>query len=206
MTIVIRRAMSAELRGVRECLVAAFWDYPETVQLLPDSRARRCVLPHYVGSDVRDALTHGSVDVARIDGGIVGAAAWLAPAAYPVGVGRQVAEALRLAPIAPGGLRALSEARRGQAANRATHRRHPPHHWLRVVGVHPAHHGTGVGSALIAGGLARADVDGAGAFLFTATEANARWYGRFGFEVTDRYSPTPTWPTVCAMWRPPTST
>ncbi len=202
-TIEVSSATRGGARDAIECLTAAFHDYPETVHLLPDERDRERVLPRYLGSDVRDALAHGLVHVARIDGVIVGAAAWLVPGAYPVGLGRQLAEAVSLAPIAPWGMRALAEARRGQAANRAAHRRFPPHHWLRVIGVGPAHQGRGVGAALLGAGLARADRKGAGAFLFTATEANAGWYQTFGFEIADQYRPTPTWPTTWAMWRPP---
>jgi hypothetical protein len=42
-----------------------------------------------------------------------------------------------------------------------------------------------------------------GCFLLTATAANVSWYERFGFAVVAAYRPTPSWPDVWAMWRPP---
>ena len=115
---------------------------------------------------------------------------------------RQLREAMRIAPAAPWGIGALREARRGQAANRAQHRGRPPHYWLRAIGVAPAMQGRGVGAALVRSGTDRADRDGVGCFLFTATEANASWYETLGFECLASYRPTPSWPTTWAMWRP----
>lgn len=185
------------------CLVRAFWVYPETLHLLPSERARRRVLPRYLSSDVHDAARVGRVDVAMEGDAVVGAAAWLPPSAYPVTWRRQVREVVRLAPIAPWGVPALVEARRGQAANRAHHRSRPPHHWLRAIGVESSRHGTGIGSTLLRYGLEKADRDGVGCFLFTATEENAAWYATFGFEETATYRPTPSWPMTWALWRPP---
>jgi ribosomal protein S18 acetylase RimI-like enzyme len=205
---VVRVAGGGSVRwpDVVPALVDAFWDYPETVHLLPAERNRRRVLPRYLGSDVRDASRPevGAVDAA-IDGGrVVGAAAWVRPSGYPIGMRRQLREAIGLVRVAPWGVGALREARRGQAANRDEHRRHPPHLWLRVLGVARTHQRSGVGEALLGPGLAEADASGVGCFLFTAAEANVAWYRRFGFEEGAPFRPTPTWPTVWAMWRPPT--
>src|SRR5699024_10294914 len=121
----------------------------------------------------------------------------------PVPARRQLIEAATLAPAAPWAVGALREALRGRGANRARHQGFPPHHWLRVIGVSPEHHGRGIGGQLVRSVLRRADEDGCGAFLFTATAANADWYESFGFTVTSRYHPTPTWPETWAMWRDP---
>jgi ribosomal protein S18 acetylase RimI-like enzyme len=190
----------AELRAIVRPMVDAFWDYPETVHLLPDEGRRRRVLPRYLLSDARDADGFGTL---LVDPGGAGAAAWIPPAAYPVGVGRQLRQVADLLPALPWAWRCAAEARRAQTANRIEHRRHPPHYYLRAIGVSPAAQGRGVGSALVAPMLERADAEGVGCFLQTATEANVAWYGRFGFEVVASYRPTPTWPMTFALWRPP---
>ena len=183
-------------------LVAAFWDYPETVHLLPDPGRRRRVMPRYLASDVADTLRHGTVLGATVGGALVGVAAWLPPGGYPIGWSRQVAQAATLVPAVPWGISVLREASRGRGANRA---RHPdgPHVWLRTLGVVPDHQGTGVGGALLAAVLAAADEGGVGCYLTTATAENAAWYHRGGFFVSEQFHPTPAWPTVWSMWREP---
>ena len=184
-------------------MVQAFWRYPETVHLLPDEHTRRRVLRRYLLSDLRDSARFDLLLGARVDGAVVGAAAWLPPEGYPVSVSRQVRQALDLLPALPWAWRAAAEGRRGQVANRAHHRAHPPHFYLRTLGIAPELQGRGLGSALVRPVTEQADRLGVGCFLQTATPENVSWYRRFGFDVAAEYRPTPTWPTVWALWRPP---
>lgn len=183
------------------CLVRAFWEYPETCHLLPVVHVRRRVLPRYLASDVRDAARFGGLEVASIDGDVVGASAWLGPHAYPVSRHRQIVEGASLATVAPWAIGALRESLRGAAANRERHVQFPPHYWLRAIGVDPDRQGQGIGATLLRAMLDQADAEGRGCFLFTATEQNARWYESIGFSTVSAYHPTPTWPQVWAMWR-----
>jgi GNAT superfamily N-acetyltransferase len=196
------RLTAAHREDAVATLTAAFWDYPESTHLLPDAGRRRRVLPAYLRSDCRSALRHGSLWGVVDGGSVIGAAAWIPPGAYPVSAVEQLRQAVHLAPIAPWGLGALREARRGQAANRAAHRR-DPHWWLQTLGIHPDHQQQGLGTALLAPILRRADTDGVGCYLSTATAANAAWYERSGFTVLSTYRPTAGWPQVWAMWRDP---
>lgn len=198
----VRALSRADRRAAVAAMVSAFWSYPETVHLLPREQNRRHVLPRYLDSDCGDSLLFGSLLGVAVDGQIAGAAAWLPPEAHPVPVRRQLAQIATLLPALPWGIGAAREARRGQTANRL---RHPaePHYFLRAVGVSPRFQGRGLGAALIEHQLARADQRGFGCYLTTANEANVSFYARFGFEVSDTYRPTPSWPTVWAMWRPP---
>lgn len=182
-------------------MVEAFWDYPETVHLLPDERKRSHVLPRYLDGDCRDSLARDALLGVVIGGRIAGAAAWLPPEAYPIPWTRQLAQVAALVPALPWGIGAAREARRGQTANRARHPREP-HFFLRAVGVTPACQGRGVGAALITHQIDRADARGIGCYLTTAKEGNVSFYSRFGFETVDRYHPTAGWPTVWSMWRP----
>lgn len=193
------------MRAAVQPMVRAFWDYPETVHLLPDESRRRRVLARYLLSDARDAARFRLLLGANIDGVIRGAAAWIPPEAYPVSFRRQALQLVDLLPALPWGWRALREAQRGQSANRQRHRVHPEHFYLRAIGVDPDFQGHGLGSDLLRPILEEADEVGVGCFLQTATAGNVVWYERFGFTVVDQYRPTATWPDVWAMWRDPIS-
>ena len=79
-------------------------------------------------------------------------------------------------------------------------------HWYLVaIGVDPALQGSGVGTRLLAPGLAAADAEGLPAYLETEKERNLPFYGRHGFEVRDEISRRGT-PTVWTMWREPRTT
>ncbi|MWJ20017.1 N-acetyltransferase, partial [Clavibacter michiganensis subsp. michiganensis] len=56
-----------------------------------------------------------------------------------------------------------------------------PHWRLAEVGVGAAARGLGVGSALLAHGLARVDADGSAVYLESSTERNRALYLRNGF-------------------------
>lgn len=58
-----------------------------------------------------------------------------------------------------------------------------PHLYLWLLAVDPTRQGTGIGSALLREGLARADAAGVPCILETGTERNVRFYQRHGFEV-----------------------
>lgn len=192
---------SPHLSAAVRVLTSAFWTYPETVHLLPDEHRRHRVLPQYLLSDVRDALRFGTLFGAFDDGRVVGAAAWIPPQAYPVSTSRQIRQLVDLAPALPWGWRAALEAQRGRHKNREYHRRHPPHFYLRAVGVDPTCQSRGFGSSLVVPILTLADQQGVGCFLQTATADNVRWYEQFGFGVADVYHPTPSWPQTWTMWR-----
>jgi ribosomal protein S18 acetylase RimI-like enzyme len=60
----------------------------------------------------------------------------------------------------------------------------PEPHWqLMVLGVHPDHHGEGMGSSLVESGIGRAAVGDAPLYVDTSAEANVGFYERFGFEL-----------------------
>jgi len=202
-TVEIRTLCGREVRAVVDPLTRAFWNYPESVHLLPQENRRRRVLPRYLLSDAIDAARFDTLLGAVIGGAVVGAAAWLPPRAYPIPAKRQAQQVLSFLPVLPWAIGAASEGRRGQTANRAHHRGLPPHYYLRAIGVDPAHQGRGIGVALLAPVLRRANDEGVGCFLTTATLENARWYEGQGFVTRAIYKPTPTWPQTWAMWRAP---
>ncbi len=58
-----------------------------------------------------------------------------------------------------------------------------PHWYLMILGVDPPRHGQGVGGALLAPMLARADAEGLPCYLETAKNRNVRFYQKHGFRV-----------------------
>lgn len=193
----------AEVDRAVPCLVKAFWAFPETVHLLPDEAARRRVLPRFLGADARDSADFEALLAAPDGDDIIGAAAWLPPAAYPIPVRRQLAQIRHLVPAAPWAIHAAREGSRGRKVVRAHHNSHGPHYYLRAIGVHPDHQGRGLGAALVRPMLERAADEGVGCYLTTTTEANVAWYEHLGFTRVATFHPTPTWPEVSAMWRHP---
>ncbi|MFM7270306.1 MAG: GNAT family N-acetyltransferase, partial [Actinomycetes bacterium] len=121
---------------------------------------------------------------------------------YPMATARELRASwpiLRLLPIAPASLR------RALQYQAATTRVHPKiEHWYLVaIGVEPTQQGRGLGTALLAPGLAAADEQGLPAYLETEKERNLPFYGRHRFAV-DRHlpAPVPSSPQIWTMLRP----
>lgn len=85
----------------------------------------------------------------------------------------------------------------------AHHPKAPPHAYLWFVGVRPEAQGLGVGSRLLAHGLARVDEKGLPAYLESSSPANVPLYRRHGFEVVEVLKARPDAPEMWAMWRKP---
>ena len=83
----------------------------------------------------------------------------------------------------------------------AHHPKSPPHAYLWFLGVRPEAQGFGVGSRLLAHGLARVDAQGLPAYLESSNEANVPLYRRHGFEVVEVLKAKPDAPPMWAMWR-----
>ncbi|MDP1793762.1 MAG: GNAT family N-acetyltransferase, partial [Acidimicrobiales bacterium] len=142
--------MANNVERALPAMVRAFWDFPETVHLLPDEAKRKRVLPRYLASDVRDAQRVGGLRIAERDGTVVGALAYLPPGTYPPSPRRQLRQLLDLAPALPWGVRAAIEGQRGRTANAGAHRAHAePHYFLHSLGIDPDHQRQGIGTELI---------------------------------------------------------
>lgn len=82
---------------------------------------------------------------------------------------------------------------------------HPkqPHYYLSFLGVSPELWGKGVGPALIAPVLQRADQEGMPVYLETETEKNVRFYTRHGFKVVNQGASSDNRVQIWMMWRDP---
>lgn len=81
------------------------------------------------------------------------------------------------------------------------HPKSPPHAYLWFLGVTPEAQGFGVGSRMLAHGLARVDAKGLPAYLESSSPANLPLYRRHGFEVIEVLRARPDAPEMWAMWR-----
>jgi ribosomal protein S18 acetylase RimI-like enzyme len=193
---------AAWLPAVGELFAGSHADYPPFRHLYPDPARRARVLRRFFAATARDALAFGAVDAAVEDDRLLGVAVWLPPGAFPWSARRKLRITPTMLAVALAGPGAFPRfARLG--AN--TERLHPrDRHWdLETMGVAPSAQGKGVGSRLLAPGLARADAERLPCYLTTARGENLGFYRRFGFEVEAEGLPlVPGGPTHWAMRRP----
>jgi GNAT superfamily N-acetyltransferase len=191
------------LGAVGALFAASHGQYPTFAHVFPDPGRRAVALRAFFTGTVRDALAAGRVDAAVAGGRLLGVAVWLPPGAFPWSAGRQLRAMpamLKVLAAAPGAFPRFMRLG-GNAA-----RLHPrdPHWNLETMGIVPEAQGRGVGTRLLAPGLARADQDGLACYLTTARRENLRFYGRFGFEVErDALPLAPDGPTSWGMRRAP---
>ncbi|MEV4842340.1 GNAT family N-acetyltransferase [Micromonospora matsumotoense] len=187
MTTRIRRATALDLPRAARTLAIAFDEYPWTRWSIPAAdypRRLEQLQALYLGH----ALEHGLVLVAD-DCQAVGA---FLPADAPAPGDELQA---RIADLHGDRLAALMAA--GLPSG-------PTGAWdLATLGVHPDHRGAGLGSAVVATGLALLDDSGDpnGIALETSDERNVRLYERLGFAVTARTT-IAGGPLVYSMYRP----
>lgn len=168
-----------------EVLVRAFVDEPGYSWMLPDANERPRALRRYFDAFLALNLACGEVDATRDFGGV---ACWLPPlrgfaafsAALRTGFGTTRAM-FSLSRDAQQRMIALVRHSERVAKNAV-----PDPHWtLGLLGVDPARQRQGIGSALLASGLARADAEGRVCYLETERESSARLYERHGFVVVN---------------------
>ena len=174
----ITTAATADADAVAATLAAAFTDDPVFGWLMPRDATRPAALRRFFTIEAAAiVLPHGQSRVARTTAGIVGVALVL-----PAGAWR--ASLPVLARHSAGFLRAFGfRTPQAFAINNAMERHHPrePHYYLPYIGVQPDAHNRGIGTALLAPVLARADDEGLPTYLEASNPDCARLYRRLGF-------------------------
>lgn len=192
------QATIADLEGLADDLSAAFATDPQFDWFMRDDARRPAArLAFFKMILASIALPDG--EIARPASG--GAASIWIPS-EKLGP-NPIATELRALPsiLAATGLRRFP---RLLAMRKAMDEFHPmdrPHAYLWFLGVRPEAQGMGVGSRLLAAGLAKVDAQGLPAFLESSNEANVPLYRRYGFEVVREYRPGEGAPPIWAMWR-----
>jgi GNAT superfamily N-acetyltransferase len=196
----VRPATAADVRPLAAVLGRAFEDDPPFVWMLPDDRTRQARTGRFFGTVVRtEALALGAVEVACLDGVIVGATVWYPPGQWTPGV--QLRTLLGF--IRAFGRRLIPAGTLEQALVRA----HPrdPHWYLFAIGVDPAHQGSGVAGALLRSRLERCDQAGEPAYLESSKLTNVPLYEHFGFESSEPMPLPDGVPVITPMWRTATA-
>lgn len=180
-----------------QTLAHAFQDDPALSWIVPDSDARRRMLPGFFAIMVEQSFRHGEV-LASEDFGAV--SLWYPPGVVKDGPITALWDSLRQVRLFKTALP------RGLKVSEAMYARHPspqPHSYLRYVGVAPEAQGKGWGGALVRAGVARAAEKGLGVLLETATPSNVAIYSRLGFEISDEWAVPSGGPQFWTMIRTP---
>lgn len=174
----IRDVSDGEIAAAAHLAAAAYREDPGFFHLLPDDADRRTLLPAIIEALLRvDAAAGGRARGAYDEGALVGVASALPAGAASLTLGRWLRQgcALRWMLARP------AAALRGLALARAVERLRPAaHDHLRLLAVHPAAQGRGVGAALLRDALA----SGRAVYLAAFTPENAAWSEARGFRRT----------------------
>lgn len=192
-----RKATDSEGPPVVEALARAFYDDPVLSWFFPDDSRRRDQLKGFFALG-RERIWSRH-DLIYTTDSVAGAAVWLPPGEWRVGL----LEQLRLTPglISAIGLRDVPRALRGFNLMESRHP-HERHYYLPVVGVDPAWQGRGIGTALLRPMLDRCDREGMPAYLEATSPRNRACYERNGFRVRGEFN-FPKGPPLALMWREP---
>jgi len=159
----------------------AFAHDPMYGAYFPDPARRTAGIDALNRAVLRMAHGHGEV---RVAGGGRGVAVWMRPGA-PVAPWPMLRAGVLGVPKAAGWATFLRFVGM-DAGVEALRRRHVPGpcRHLLILAVEPDSQRSGLGSALIADGRARAEREGSPIWLETSVEANVGYYRRHGFDVT----------------------
>jgi GNAT superfamily N-acetyltransferase len=182
--------------GAAGAVARGFHDNEIWVWMLPRGWQRRRMLPRHYRAMIRHVFAPRGGAWTTTDS--AGAALWFPPGTHSFSRREKLIEILSLLPEGAPGL--------GRGARfdelRFEHFPAEPHWYLNTLAVTPELQGSGIGTALIAPGLERADADGLGAYLETQRQSNIPFYRRFGFELR-REIRLPDGPPLWLMWRRP---
>jgi GNAT superfamily N-acetyltransferase len=192
----VRKARPTDAAAVASALAAAFTDDPVFRWILPDDTARPAATRAFFDLVVEILAPHD--DTWTTTAGVTGAALWVPAGRAPMSDDRADRFAAELTELcAPHDGRILE-----LVALMDQLHPHEPHEYLWFVGVVPAAQGHGLGSALIAPVLQRADRAGHPAYLEATSPQNKALYERHGFRAAAPFAVAggpPMWP----MWRDP---
>jgi len=159
----------------------AFADDPMFTYIFPNAERRLAPLGRFMRAALRYGVLYGEVATTSSN---AGTALWLIPNQTDVTPPRMVHSGMALLPITIGVSafrRFLNVVSYGEQVHSAMVRE--PHWYLLNLAVDPSYWRRGIGSALIAPVLARADQDQQACYLETNNPDNLPFYARHDFEI-----------------------
>lgn len=162
-------------------LTEAFWNDPLLeIVVAPNESDRAATGQWFFETTIRYGLRWGD-PYSNDDASAV--AVWFPPGRTDIGMGRMLRVGMWATPfkVGLGGMSRFSKAM--GVGEKFHHLVEGPHWYLMALGTTPALQGTGMGSALIDIGAAKADATGLPCYLETATDSNVAFYSKRGFEV-----------------------
>ncbi|MBN2003910.1 MAG: GNAT family N-acetyltransferase [Anaerolineae bacterium] len=161
-------------------LAKAFHNDPLYVAVTPGAGRRAALLKWLFECVARYALAYGATYTTET---LEGIACWLPPGQTGLRLWRLIRCGFYATPLKMGlaGYRSFNAY---SVYEEGLHKRHAPgsHWYLWVLGVDPVSQGRGIGSRLVASGLAQM---GGTCYLETGLERNVRFYERHGFKVME---------------------
>ena len=178
-------------------LANGFFDDPVFVWTFPDEERRRRNLTGLLEVFARPYVRHGE---SYLTDDASGAALWLPPGKELVAAEEEPEFVQQLEATA------AEDAGRLFELMEIFDQHHPDgtYRVLQLLAVEPRSQSRGIGSALIAPGLARSDQEQVPTYLEATSERSIPFYERHGFEVIGEIE-VPDGPTLFAMWRVPSS-
>jgi GNAT superfamily N-acetyltransferase len=193
-----RVATAGDAEAVTETLALAFHEDPVWSWAFPDAERRLEQHRAVWGLLVEAKIKEGGV---WLTAGCEAAAVWVLPGHPELGPeDERRMEALVEGSTGEGAARVLDTFDRFDDAH--PHER-GEHHYLSLLGTHPAHRGKGAGMGLLAECLRRIDAERMPAFLESSNPANNRRYQGLGFAPCGEFGLGEDGPRVIQMWREP---
>jgi ribosomal protein S18 acetylase RimI-like enzyme len=181
------RLESAQVKPAATVLARAFHTNPGMIWTNPDERSRPRKLTWFMS--VASTIGERYGEVYTTPGGIEGAAIWMPPGQTTVSLGQMVRAGFLAAPLRLGVNSFLKFMRVFSRFEHEHKKTVPGDHWyLFVVGVDPPKQGQGIGSALMAPGLRKADEARLPCYLETDRPEDVIIYQKRGFEVVEKLS------------------
>ena len=185
MAINLRLLKKGEEDQLGKTMSAAFFDDPLMKYMVPDDSKRLDKGNWFMSKAIGYCTKWGEV---YTDDNFTGGSAWLTPGNTKMSTMRVLRAGLWQMPFRIG-LGGFSRFNKLDSTASAVHKKHVQgdHWYLLVLGTHPDQQGTGIGTAAIDAGVAKADEAGLLAYLETGTESNVEYYTKRDFKIAEEF-------------------